>query len=239
MDTHSDVTHRPTDQHASSRESVGQRAVASRPRARRIWGGVAVVVVAALALAGCTSGSGEAGPTTQAPVSPSPSVSTPAVTPAPTATPSKTASAASGAPKRPTGMNANTAEGARKTALYFIQLYPYMLRTGDTKEWDRLSVKKQCEFCSEVRAKAVSKKKHHQVFSGGEIKAKVVTTYDRDTLYDAYPIDIQIDQQASVTHDKAGKVVATGKPVSSIVTVEAARVGRVWKILEIGSDGKN
>jgi len=134
-------------------------------------------------------------------------------------------------------MNANTAEGARKTALYFIQLYPYMLRTGDTREWDRLSVTKQCNFCSDVRSKAVNKKKRHQVFSGGEIDAKIVTTYDRDSLYDAYPIDVQINQGKSVTRDMTGKVVATGKSVSSVVTVEVMRVKKEWKILEIGSQG--
>ncbi|WP_425562858.1 DUF6318 family protein, partial [Luteimicrobium xylanilyticum] len=96
-------------------------------------------MVAALALAGC-SGSGGAGPTTAAAVDPSPSISTPAVTPSatPTPTPAKTADA-SGAPKRPAGMNANTAEGARKTALYFLRLYPYVMRTGDTREWERYS----------------------------------------------------------------------------------------------------
>jgi hypothetical protein len=191
--------------------------------------------VAALALAGCTSGSGEAGPTTQPADTPSVAASTPAVTPTPTPTATKTAATDNGAPKRPAGMNANTAEGARKTALYFIQLYPYILRTGDTKEWDRLSVKKQCDFCSKARAKAVTKKEHQQTFSGGEIEAKVLTTYDRDTLYDGFPIDISISQRASVTRDKSGRTVATGKANSSVLTVEVLRSGKAWKILEIGT----
>ena len=207
---------------------------------QRVVGGAALGVAVALLVAGCTSGSGEAGPTTAAAVGTA--VTTPAATlsgtPSPTATPTGSTKA-SGAPKRPAGMNANTAEGARKTALYFLQLYPYVMRTGDTKEWDRLSVAKQCGFCSDVRSKAVSKRKRLQVYSGGEISAKVVTTYDRDTLYGGYPLDVSISQHASVTHDRDGKVVATGKANSSLLTVDVLRASKGWKILEIGTAGND
>ena len=209
------------------------------PRLLGRWavGAAVVAVVTAFVLTGC-SGSGEAGPTTDDALDPSPTVSTPAVTPTVTPAPTRTPSPqVTGAPKRPAGMNANTAEGARKTALYFIQLYPYMMRTGDTEEWDRLSVKKQCDFCSETRADAVKIKKQHQIFSGGSITGKVVTTYDRDALYDAYPLDIRVVEQPSITKDRAGKVVKKEGRDGSILAFEVMRVKNGWKILEVVYQG--
>jgi hypothetical protein len=203
-----------------------------------VAGAAVVAVVSALALTGC-SGSGEAGPTTAAAVEPSPTISTPAATPSATPTPTPTATtAASGAPKRPAGMNANTAEGARKTALYFIQLYPYVMRTGDTKEWDRLSVKKQCDFCSGVRSEALAIKQKKRTYSGGEMTAKVLTTYDRDTLYDAYPLLVRLTQKASVTREADGKVVHRQSMSSGTVVIEVMRVKGGWNILESATESQ-
>jgi hypothetical protein len=195
---------------------------------------VAAGAVAALALAGCTSGSGEAGPTTQPTDTPSVAASTPAVTPSPTPTATKTAAAAKGAPKRPAGMNANTAEGARKTALYFNQLYPYIMTTGDLRAFDQLSVKKECDFCAKARAQAVKIKREHLTFAGGSIKSKVLTTYDRDTLYDGYPLDVQMVQQAFSIRDK-GSVVHAEPAKTFMATVEVVRAGHGWKILEVST----
>ncbi|GMA25747.1 hypothetical protein GCM10025864_35060 [Luteimicrobium album] len=195
-----------------------------------------VAVVTAFALTSC-SGSGEAGPTTAAAIEPSPTVNTPAATPHATPIPTATATiATSGAPKRPAGMNANTAEGARKTALYFIQLYPYVMRTGDVKEWDRLSVAKKCDFCSKTRRDALSIKKKHYKFVGGALEAKVVQTYDRDTLYDAYRLDVRFSEKASAIRDRAGNDVTSSDANEVVLGVEVMRAGKAWKILEIGTE---
>jgi len=132
-------------------------------------------------------------------------------------------------------MNANTAEGARKTALYFLELFPYMMRSGDTKEWDRLSVAKECKFCSSNRADAIAARKEHRSYSGGRISARVITTYDRDTLYDGYPIDVKVIQQAYVFRDRGGKTVSSKPKTSGILSVEVIRSGKGWKILGVTS----
>jgi hypothetical protein len=136
-------------------------------------------------------------------------------------------------------MNANTAEGARETALYFLQLFPYMMRSGDTTEWDRLSVTKECKFCSGNRADAVAARRGHRTYSGGLISAKVVTTYDRDTLYNGYPIDVEVTQQAYTFRDAAGKTVNSKPMTSGILSLEVVRSGKGWKILGATSKAAN
>jgi hypothetical protein len=201
---------------------------------RRAAGAAVVAVVTALALAGC-SGSGQAGPTTAAAVEPSPTVSTPAVTPSasptPTTTPSATADA-SGAPKRPAGMNANTAEGAEKTALYFLALDKYVQTTGDVEEFDRLVVAPDCGYCANRRKQAVYIKKHDQTYTGGDISARVVTRYDYDSLYRAYTFALDVTQKAFKIKDRSGKVVYSEPAATLTLSLEVMRSKKGWRILE-------
>jgi len=236
VDTHSDVTHRPTDQHAASRRSAGGRVVASRSRGRRVLRVAAAGAVAALALAGCTSGSGEAGPTTQPTDTPSVAASTPAVTPTPTPTPTKTAAGTSGAPSRPAGIDAHTRDGAARTAQYFFELVPYVLRTGDFREWDRLSVAKQCDFCGDIRKDAKERLTKEWTYSGGATATKITARYDYDTLYQVYPFALEVTQATAQVKDKNGNVVHRSDSATSRVTVEVVKAKVGWKILEVASE---
>jgi hypothetical protein len=157
--------------------------------------------------------------------------------PAPTATAATPTApkAAVTPPAKPKGMNANTAEGARKTALYFLQLYPYVMATGDLKEFDRLSVygKDACEFCDSTRSDVLKYKKKHWTYSGGKVSAKVVHTYLRDDLFDAYPLNVQVTQDAARWLDSRGTVVDRAQSGMWLERIEVIRVGKIWKILTV------
>ncbi|MBO9554948.1 DUF6318 family protein [Cellulomonas sp.] len=111
---------------------------------------VAPLAVALLTatLAACT-GSAPADPTT----APTTSASAPAdeATPSTAATPEASATptdesspAAPAALKQPA-----SAEGAQDVSRYFMELYPYVLRTGDVEPWTTLS-SPDCTTCSAV-----------------------------------------------------------------------------------------
>src|SRR5450830_1247918 len=101
---------------------------------------VGALLVAGLAVAGCTP---DPGPTPSA--SPSAVVS-PAVTPTPTPTPTPDASVK---PERPAAMDEVSAAGAEAAAVYFLQLFPYVYATNDLTEWRELS-HPECVFCASV-----------------------------------------------------------------------------------------
>ena len=72
------------------------------------------------------------------------------LSPTPSATPSEVAALPT-APARPAAMDAAGPAGAAAAASYLMQLYPYVLATGDLAEWDALSAD-TCDFCANTRA---------------------------------------------------------------------------------------
>jgi predicted DCC family thiol-disulfide oxidoreductase YuxK len=111
--------------------------VSSRP--------VRVALVAALAvglLGGCSFGGSAPAPTSTSPVATVAASPTPTVTaaPSPAATPK---------PERPAAMDVVNVDGAAAAATYFLQLFPYVLNTGDLTDWTALK-DGECKFCSGV-----------------------------------------------------------------------------------------
>lgn len=106
------------------------------------------IAAAALALSGLVAGcSGAEDPE---PATPEP---TP-VTSAPSASPSPSPSAEGvDKPERPAAMDQHDADGAAAAAEYFIELYDYVMRTGDTSEWEAMS-HGTCGFCSDAISQA-------------------------------------------------------------------------------------
>ncbi|WP_448630413.1 DUF6318 family protein [Cellulomonas soli] len=78
----------------------------------------------------------------------------------PSSSPSPSATAA--APQWTAAMDEVSVNGARGVAQYFLDLYPYVLTTGDTTEWDRLS-HPECVYCADVRDTFGSKPAHGQL----------------------------------------------------------------------------
>ena len=108
----------------------------SRVRRRRAARWAAIGVVAGVVLAGCSD---------PEPV-PSPP---PPTTQAPEPTPSETPAEIT-APERPAEMERTDETGAMAAAEYFMELFAYVMATGDLEEWDRVSGQ-TCTFCASVR----------------------------------------------------------------------------------------
>ncbi|GAA3818165.1 DUF6318 family protein [Cellulomonas soli] len=99
----------------------------------------ATVTAAMSLLAGCTGG-------TPAPAPTATTTSQAGTTPSASATPT---TAVAEAPQWTEDMDQVSLDAALAVGRYFLELYPYVIETGDTTEWDRLS-HPDCIFCADT-----------------------------------------------------------------------------------------
>jgi len=152
-----------------------------------------LVLAAGLALSACTG------------VTPEPEVST-----GPTGDPTPTASASPSPspsvptkPERPEAMEREDAEGAAAAAEYFIELYPYVMATGDTEEFEAMS-HRACGFCDDALEQARQIEEGGWRYTGGGSTLSVTQTYERDDLTGIYPLDVEISQESSEISENDG-----------------------------------
>jgi hypothetical protein len=99
-------------------------------------------------------------------------------------------------PKRPDAMERDDAEGAAAAAEYFIELYPYVMATGDTEEFEAMS-HRACGFCDDALEQAEQIADGRWTYTGGESTLSVTQIYKRDELTGIYPLDAEISQKSS------------------------------------------
>lgn len=137
-----------------------------RRRGRLVW-----ALAGLLALVGCAPSEGEEVPT--APVSQTPQSTEPVSDGStdgaedPSDEPSERPEV--DPPERPAAMEQETVDGAIAAAKYFMELMPYALGTGDTTEWDSMSLD-GCEFCESIRSMASGVNEGDGFATGGEIE---------------------------------------------------------------------
>ncbi|MHA7132789.1 DUF6318 family protein [Oerskovia turbata] len=192
----------------------------SRRRARRLTlAPVALGLVAAL-LAGC-SGARE----------PAPAPPVTAEKPSPTPTPPPTGPAK---PERPAAMDKDDAEGAAAAAEYFIELYPYVMTTGDTSDWEAMS-HAECGSCSDLIGDAKSIVTRGDIFVGGEVEASIDDPYYyvRDEQTGIYPLDLRVEQSATTITDKSGAELMSSGDEKSDRRIEMGRLEGNWIVVGI------
>ncbi|MBL0886144.1 DUF6318 family protein [Myceligenerans indicum] len=158
---------RPTAEHPQP-SAVGRAGTA--PESRRHLGrlrGAAVVVVLGGLTVGCT-GNADADPS-------------PTTTVAAEPTASQTAEPLPQKPERPAAMDRDDAAGAAAAAEYFIKLYPYVMATGDTEEFEAMS-HGACGFCSDALEQAESIRENNDTWVGGEVNVEILEAYAPDEL---------------------------------------------------------
>jgi hypothetical protein len=184
--------------------------------------GAGLAVMIGLTLSACTGSTPEPEVTTGSSSGPTPAVSASA-SPAPSV-PAK--------PKRPEAMKCDDAEGAAAAAEYFIELYPYVMATGDTEEFEAMS-HRACGFCAQALDDAVRIRNLGQVFQGGATDVVVLDQYVRDSLTGIYPLDVEVTQEASKTVGVDRSVVATADAHTSQHRVEMGRKNDRWLVVAI------
>lgn len=189
---------------------------------RGVRAGLGVLVGLALVgpvLMGCTDSAAE----------PDDGASSPRVSAETSASPSPSAPAK---PERPEAMNRDDAEGAAAAAEYFIELYPYVMATGDTEEFEAMS-HRACGFCSQALEDVSRAQAQDRAYEGGEIAMTLVEQYERDEVTGIYPLDVEVTQQASRTTAADGSVVSSAEESVSEHRVEMGRRNGRWVVVAI------
>lgn len=176
-----------------------------------------LAVAAGLFLAGCTGSAPDvtpsSGPTSASPsASPSPSLPV--------------------RPERPQAMKRNDAEGAAAAAEYFIELYPYVMATGDTEEFEAMS-HRACGFCEDALEQAERIADGGYAYSGGDTNLTVITTYARDELTGIYPLDVEISQKSSLISDGDGEEIHAVKDKDSESRIEMGLRKNDWVVVAV------
>lgn len=187
---------------------------------------VGLAVAGGLVLSGCTSS-----PEVDAEASP------PGVRPSSSASPSPSPSLPT-KPERPAAMEREDAEGAAAAAEYFIELYPYVMATGDTEEFEAMS-HRACGFCADALEQAKKIRMRHETWSGGKIRGTLLETYARDDVTGVYPLDFEVKQAAARITDAEGATVFEGEDEEATYRVELGRKDGSWMVVEIASGPAN
>ena len=157
---------------------------------------MAMAVLAVCALAACTNDPADP-PTTPPVTSAAPS---PSATPTPTPTPD-----AAVPPERPDMSRVDTAT-AEAVAVYFLELYPYVLATADLADWDALS-HPDCVFCGSVRQGVLDLQAAGRHSVGGLVT--VGETRITQTSDDMWLVQFRMEQAPSSTVDANGTASAS------------------------------
>ncbi|MCB7136570.1 DUF6318 family protein [Cellulosimicrobium marinum] len=129
-------------------------------------------------------------------------------------------------------MDQHDAEGAAAAAEYFLELYPYVMTTGDTAEWEAMT-HEACGFCSDSIGQATRIVDEEASFEGGEIATTVITTYAQDDLTGLYPLDVQIDQEPMVIRDSSNAELFADDRTSDLYRVEMGIRDGTWVVFEV------
>ncbi|MFI2361431.1 DUF6318 family protein [Promicromonospora sp. NPDC019610] len=181
---------------------------------------IGLMVTAGLALMACTG-----------------SPPDPDVSPAPTGDPTPAASAspspsAPAKPERPEAMKRKDAAGAAAAAEYFIELYPYVMATGDTEEFEAMS-HRACGFCSDALAQAERIAADDWTYTGGGSDLLVTQVYARDELTGIFPLDVEISQESSRITSVSGEELYSVEAKTFDRRVELGRRDGQWVVVTV------
>ncbi|KZM34982.1 hypothetical protein OJAG_23550 [Oerskovia enterophila] len=190
----------------------------------RSWslGAVALVVGIGVVLGGCSTPAPE--------VEKTPSVVSEAPSPTSTPTPVPTGPVK---PERPADMDRTDEVGAAAAATYFLELYPYVMATGDLEEWDAMTWAETCEFCTTVRDESLVTKQNGYIYSGANLELSSVVVGALDTLIGGYPVTADYVQSPHRSETVAGDVISEDDGSSGQLQIDTISTDEGWKILAL------
>jgi hypothetical protein len=131
-------------------------------------------------------------------------------------------------------MEKQDAEGAAAAAEYFLSLRAYIMKTGDTAEWEAMS-HEACDFCTSSREQARQIAERGDVFEGGEITARTVQQYDRDSVTGIWPLDVEMNEAATHILDAQGNVLLEAEASVEVNRVEMGIRDGAWVVVTVAS----
>ncbi len=187
------------------------------PRATR-W--VAVLVGTVVSVGACTGDRPEPGP---------PPATVTATSAQPTASPSPTPTTPA-EPTKPASWTTGSDDAAVEAAAYFMDLYNYVIATGDLTEWDALS-DPACEFCANTRDDVAAVYTHGGRYEGGQLTADEATLVGYSTTLHIHAVQLTYDTQATSEFTPDGTLVSSYEPESGYVIVDVGFTGDRWMLV--------
>lgn len=129
-------------------------------------------------------------------------------------------------------MKRKDAKGAAAAAEYFIELYPYVMATGDTEEFEAMS-HRACGFCDDALEQAEKIRTRNETWQGGEIQGVLLETYKRDEITGIYPLDFAVEQAAARIVNAEGVTVFEGDDEHATYRAELGLQRGDWVVVEI------
>ncbi|GAB2490796.1 hypothetical protein GCM10027063_35020 [Promicromonospora xylanilytica] len=129
-------------------------------------------------------------------------------------------------------MKRKDAEGAAAAAEYFIELYPYVMATGYTEEFEAMS-HRACGFCEDALEQAERIADGGWAYSGGESTLSVTQLYQRDELTGIYPLDAEILQKTSRISGRDGSELDSVDSKSFSRRIEMGLKGSDWVVVTV------
>lgn len=131
-------------------------------------------------------------------------------------------------------MDTDDAEGAAAAAEYYVELYAYVMTSGDTAEWEAMS-HAVCDSCSVLISDAKGMEERNDQLTGGEIIATVddPNFYVRDEQTGIYPLDVRVEQAAMSISDRSGTELFSSTATTDVQRVEMGRNEGSWVVVTI------
>lgn len=124
-----------------------------------------------------------------------------------------------------------TPSGAAAAAVYFIELYGYVLQTGDLTEWDAMSFP-TCDYCATFRSHVMNSREAGESIEGGDIAVEVIAIHDLDELVGGYPVDLRVTQSQAVRRSADGSPIESLDAKTTAMQFETVFYGSSWTILD-------
>lgn len=183
---------------------------------------VTLIMATVLTATACTS--------RQLPPEPTP----PATSPTPTQpTPIETTAEEPAAlPETPVEMQRDDDIGAAAAAGYFLDLFPYVMGTGDTARWDEISAQ-DCGFCSSVRDDVQAVFASGGRFTGGALTHEPGNVLGRNDMLGGYTVEISYTVEEGTELDAAGTVIDALPEEKATVYVDTVYSSNGWTLVEV------
>ena len=157
----------------------------------------------------------------------------------PTSTPTPTVAAVPDVPVdppvRPAEMERSDQAGAEAAAAYFLELFSYVMRTGDLQEWDHISAQ-DCRYCAATRERVAATYQAGGRFVGGELTLTEVEWLTYTEAIGVHAVGTRYSFASGAEVNSAGTAVREMPPEGAYAVTDLVFSANGWTLLGVSID---
>lgn len=109
--------------------------------------------------------------------------------------------------------------GAEAAAEYFVELYHYVLQTGDTSAWDAAS-EDGCGFCTSTRETVQRRASSGETYHSDGLTVHPATMLAFDETFQIFAVQVPFEFEGAVIRDASGEVTQEVPPSAAFLRLE-------------------